>query len=60
MRTVNHELQKESLRERLMDEIYAGAFAGGFPAMLLDEDVIQECDEDELPEIAQMLDLPLF
>ena len=43
----------EQLRKELLDEIYAGAFAGGLPAMLLDEDRIRNADEEELIKIAR-------
>ena len=42
----------ESLRQELLDEIYAGAFSG-FGAMLLDEDEIRHADEENLEEIAR-------
>ena len=48
-----HFTENEDLREELLDEIYAGAFAGGMPAMLLDEDRIRKADEEELNEIAK-------
>ena len=41
----------EQLRKELLDEIYAGSFAGGLPAMLLDEDRIRNADEAELIEL---------
>lgn len=47
----------ESLREELLDEIYAGAFAGGIPAMLLDEDDVRRADPAELEEIARQYGL---
>ena len=43
----------EKLRRELLDEIYAGAFTGGLPAMLLEEDRIRKADEEELIEIAR-------
>ena len=43
----------EELRQELLDEIYAGAFAGGIPAMLLDEDDIRCASPSELQEIAR-------
>ena len=43
----------EELRQELLDEIYAGAFAGGMPAMLLDEDDIRCASPSELQEIAR-------
>lgn len=44
---------EEELRQKLLDEIYAGAFAGGMPAMLLDEDEIKNADGEELRRIAR-------
>ena len=43
----------EKLRRELLDEIYAGAFTGGLPAMLLEEDRIRKADEEELIKIAR-------
>ena len=43
----------EELRQELLDEIYAGTFAGGIPAMLLDEDDIRCASPSELQEIAR-------
>ena len=45
-------MNTEKLRRKLLEEIYAGAFAG-MPAMLLDEDEIRDADEEELIEIAK-------
>ena len=45
-------MDTEQLRKELLDEIYAGGFAGGMPAMLLDEKRILNADEEELTEIA--------
>lgn len=45
-------MNTEELRRKLLEEIYAGAFAG-MPAMLLDEDEIRNADEEELIEIAK-------
>lgn len=42
----------EDLRRKLLDDIYAGAFAGGTPAMLLDEEDVRKADEEELKQIA--------
>lgn len=42
----------ETLRQKLLDEAYAGAFSG-LGAMLLDADEIQNADTDELKEIAR-------
>ena len=43
----------DDLRQKLLDDVYAGAFAGGVPAMLLEEDEIRKADEEELEEIAR-------
>ena len=45
-------MEIEELRQKLLEETYAGAFAG-MPAMLLDEDRIRQADEEELLEIAR-------
>lgn len=45
--------QTEALREELLDEIYAGAFGGGCPAMLLEEDTIRRAGAEELKEIVR-------
>lgn len=42
----------ETLRKRLLDEVYAGAFSG-LGAMILDADEIRNADADELEEIAR-------
>ena len=42
----------EDLRQKLLDDVYAGAFAG-MPAMLLEEDEIRKADDEELEEIAR-------
>lgn len=42
----------EDLRQKLLDDVYAGAFAG-MPAMLLEEDEIRNADDEELEEIAR-------
>ncbi|MBM6871432.1 hypothetical protein H7U37_10210 [Pseudoflavonifractor phocaeensis] len=41
----------EDLREKLLADVYGGAFSG-LGAMLLDEDRIRKADEEELKEIA--------
>lgn len=46
-------MEIEELRQKLLNEIYAGAFAGGFPAMLLDEEQILTADEEELLELTE-------
>lgn len=46
-------MDTEQLRKALLDEVYAGAFAGGMPAMLLDEDRIRRADEEELKKLAR-------
>ena len=43
----------EDLRQQLLDDVYAGAFSGGMPAMLLEEDDIRKADDEELDEIAR-------
>lgn len=45
--------QIEQLRQALLEEMYAGAFGGGFSAMLMDEDTIRRADSEELRAIAQ-------
>ena len=40
------------LRQKLLDDVYAGAFSGGTPAMLLEEDEIRTADDEELEKIA--------
>ena len=47
------DFQIEELRKALLEEIYAGAFAGGFPSMLTEEDEIRSADPAELEEIAR-------
>ena len=42
----------EDLRQKLLDDVYAGAFAG-MPAMLLEEDEIRNGDDEELEEIVR-------
>lgn len=42
----------ETLRQELLDEVYAGVFSG-LEAMFLDADEIQNADADELEEIAR-------
>ena len=46
------ELEVEQLRKKLLDEVYAGAFAG-LPALLLDEGRIQNATAEELEAIAR-------
>lgn len=48
-----NEHSTKNLRKELLDDVYAGAFAGGMPAMLLEEEEIQKADDDELEEIAK-------
>ena len=43
----------DDLRQKLLDDVYAGAFSGGMPVMLLEEDEIRNADEEELEEIAR-------
>lgn len=45
--------ETETLRQELLDEVYAAAFGGGIPAVLMDEDDIQNADPAELQEIAR-------
>ena len=49
----NNDAKAELLRSRLLDEIYAGAFAGGMPAMLSDESRIRHASAEELKAIAR-------
>ena len=42
----------EDLPQKLLDDVYAGAFAG-MPAMLLEEDEIRNADDEELEAIAR-------
>lgn len=46
----------EALRQALLDELYAGAFAG-MPAMLVQEDAIRQADREELLDIAEQYGL---
>ena len=48
----NNGQNSEDLRRKLLDDVYAGAFAG-MPAMLLEEDEIRNADDEELEEIAR-------
>ncbi|MGI6031410.1 MAG: hypothetical protein ACOX7F_07900 [Eubacteriales bacterium] len=43
-------MDTEELRQKLLDELYAGACAG-LPAMLLEEEEIRQADEETLREI---------
>lgn len=43
----------EALRQAILDEIYAGAVIGGFPAMLIDEDAARCASPEELKEAAR-------
>lgn len=45
-------MDTEELREKLLTDIYAGTFAGGMGAMLLDEDRIRAADDEKLRKIA--------
>ena len=40
MKTYNSQ-NPDDLRQELLDDVYAGAFSGGMPAMLLEEDEIR-------------------
>jgi len=51
------QMEIDELRRKLLDEIYAGAFAGEFPAMLLDEDKILNAGSEELLELAEQYGL---
>ena len=48
---LSNEQDLEALRQGLLDELYAGAFAG-MPAMLAEEDAIRRADPEELLQIA--------
>lgn len=50
-------MQVDELRRKLLDEIRAGAFAGEFPAMRLDEDKILNAGSEELLELAEQYGL---
>ena len=52
MKTYNSQ-NPDDLRQELLDDVYAGAFSGGTPAMLLEEDEIRKADDEELEEIAR-------
>lgn len=52
-------MNTEELRQLLLDEIHAGAFAGGLGAMLLDEQKVRDANEEELMEIARRYGLPV-
>ena len=43
----------KTLRQAILDEIYAGAVIGGFPAMLVDEDAVRCASPEELKEAAR-------
>lgn len=49
----NNGQNPDDLRQKLLDDVYAGAFSGGMPAMLLEEDEIRNADDEELEEIAR-------
>lgn len=53
MKSKNNGQNSENLRQKLLDDVYAGAFAGGIPAMLLEEDEIRTADDEELDEISR-------
>ena len=48
-----YQLDIEALRRELLNEIYAGAFGGGIPEMLVDEDRIRRAGAEELIQIAR-------
>lgn len=52
MKTYNSQ-NPDDLRQELLDDVYAGAFSGGMPAMLLEEDEIRNADDEELEAIAR-------
>lgn len=52
MKTYNIQ-NPDDLRQELLDDVYAGAFSGGMPAMLLEEDEIRNADDEELEAIAR-------
>ena len=52
MKTYNSQ-NPDDLRQELLDVVYAGAFSGGMPAMLLEEDEIRKADDEELEAIAR-------
>lgn len=51
-RMENSHRETEELREKLLSDVYGGAFSG-MPAMLLDESKIRNADKDELENIAK-------
>ena len=53
MKNKNNGQNSENLRQKLLDDVYAGSFAGGIPAMLLEEDEIRTADDEELDEISR-------
>lgn len=50
-------MEIEELRQKMLDEIYAGAFIGGLLAMLSDEDKILYASTEELLELAEQCGL---
>lgn len=44
--------ETEQLREKLLDDVYAGSFSGA-PAMILDESKIKNASHEELEKIAK-------
>lgn len=50
-------MEIDELRQKLLNEIYAGAFAGGFPAMLLDKETVLNAGKEELLEHAKQYGL---
>ena len=49
----NNGQNPNDLRQKLLDDVYAGAFSGGMPTMLLEEDEIRKADDKEPEEIAR-------
>ena len=43
-----NEHSSEHLRKQLLDDVYAKAFSGGIPAILLEDKEIQNADNSEL------------
>ena len=49
---MEQEMSQEGLRQKLMDELYAGAFSG-LGAMLLDAEQVRRAGPEELEELAR-------
>ena len=50
------ERDTQTLRQALLEELYAGAFSG-LDAMLLDEDAVRRAGAEELEELARQYGL---